>query len=262
MIVVGCDIGSTTAKAVVLEDKSLRAHVILPVEGSPKDAAIALLQALQSSTGISRDDIAAVCGTGYGQKNIPYATFVESEIVCHAKGVLYIDPQVRTIIDIGGQDAKVCRIDSFGNVERFVYNDKCASGTGRFLEITADVLEVPIQKLAELHQRGEKEIALSNQCVVFAESEIISLLNSGEEIGNIVKGLHKALASRVASLALSIGTVPKIAFTGGVAQNKGMVQALSHVLKTDVVVHEWCQIMGALGAALLARKRVENRVAS
>ncbi|MCX8123486.1 MAG: acyl-CoA dehydratase activase [Spirochaetes bacterium] len=262
MIVAGCDIGSTTAKAVVLEDTKLLWHAIVPVEGSPKDAAMELFEKLQRVTGIPKSEIAAVCGTGYGQKNIPYATFVESEIVCHAKGVLCVDPQIRTIVDIGGQDAKVCRIDNFGNVERFVYNDKCASGTGRFLEITADVLEVKLNDLAHLHKSGHKEIALSNQCVVFAESEIISLLNSGQEIGSIVKGLHKALASRVASLALSIGTVPKIAFTGGVALNGGMVEALAQVLKTELVVHQWCQIMGALGAALVARERVENRVAS
>ncbi len=262
MIVVGCDVGSTTAKAVIIDGDTIKGSVILLVEGSPKDSAVALYEELQHTVGVHSTDIAAVCGTGYGQKNIPYATFVESEIVCHAKGVLYVDPQVRTIIDIGGQDAKVCRIDSYGNVERFVYNDKCASGTGRFLEITADVLEVPIHQLAALHQCGEKEIALSNQCVVFAESEIISLLNGGEEIGNIVKGLHKALASRVASLALSIGVGEKIAFTGGVAQNAGMVLALEDVLKTKIVVHTYCQIMGALGAALIARDRVQNRVAS
>jgi len=182
--------------------------------------------------------------------------------VCHAKAALYLDKDVRTIIDIGGQDAKVCRIDAFGNVQRFVYNDKCASGTGRFLEITADVLEVPIEQLAQLDTQGTKEIALSNQCVVFAESEVISLLNSGEHMGNIVKGLHRALASRVASLALSIGVEQRIAFTGGVARNAGMVKALENVLKTALVVHEYCQVMGALGAALIAREKVMNRVAS
>jgi len=261
MIVAGCDIGSTTAKAVILDDTTLLGYTIIPVEGSPKDAAMALRYALKEKTGFLIDEAQAVCGTGYGQKNIPYATLYESEIVCHAKGIHSIDSDVRTIIDIGGQDAKVCRIDAFGNVERFVYNDKCASGTGRFLEITADVIEVPIERLGSIHEHGTKDISLSNQCVVFAETEIISLLNSGEEIGNIVKGLHKALASRVVSLAISIGIVPKIAFTGGVAQNFGMVKALNEVLKTNIVIHTYCQIMGALGAALIARERVENRVA-
>ena len=262
MIVAGCDIGSTTAKAVILDGDTIVTHTILPVEGSPRDAAIQLLEVTLNNAGITQKEIDAVCGTGYGQKNIPFASFMESEIVCHAKGIQYVNPDVRTIIDIGGQDAKVCRIDAYGNVERFVYNDKCASGTGRFLEITADVLEVPITELATLHTQGTKEIALSNQCVVFAETEVISLLNSGEEIGNIVKGLHRALSSRVASLALSIGTVPKIAFTGGVALNKGMIEALSTVLKTQVVVHEYCQIMGALGAALIAKERITQSVAS
>lgn len=262
MIVAGCDIGSTTAKAVILDDGNIIATVILPVEGSPKDAAEHLLAAVQEKTGVQPSDIEAWCGTGYGQKNIPYASTVESEIVCHAKGIQCIDPDVRTIIDIGGQDAKVCRIDAYGNVQRYVYNDKCASGTGRFLEITADVLEVPITELATLDAKGVKEVTLSNQCVVFAETEVISLLNSGEDMGNIVKGLHRALASRVASLALSIGVEEKIAFTGGVAHNAGMVGALERVLKTKLVVHEYCQMMGALGAALIAQERIKNRVAS
>ncbi len=262
MIVAGCDIGSTTAKAVILDDTNIIAKVILPVEGSPKDAAENLLAAVEKTTGIHSSSIEAWCGTGYGQKNIPFATIVESEIVCHAKGIQFIDPAVRTIVDIGGQDAKVCRIDAYGNVQRYVYNDKCASGTGRFLEITADVLEVPITELSTLDAKGVKDVTLSNQCVVFAETEVISLLNAGEDMGNIVKGLHKALASRVAALALSIGVEEKIAFTGGVAHNAGMVGALERVLKTKLVVHEYCQIMGALGAALLARERVQNRVAS
>ena len=262
MITAGFDIGSTTAKAVVLDSDSILGKVIVPVEGSPKDAAEVLLEAVAKQMGIDHNMIEALCGTGYGQKNIPYATMMESEIVCHAKAALYLDKDVRTIIDIGGQDAKVCRIDAFGNVQRFVYNDKCASGTGRFLEITADVLEVPIDQLAHLDTQGTKEIALSNQCVVFAESELISLINSGEHMGNIVKGLHRALASRVASLALSIGVEQRIAFTGGVARNAGMVKALENVLKTTLVVHEYCQVMGALGAALLAREKVMNRVAS
>ncbi|MGQ9842544.1 MAG: acyl-CoA dehydratase activase [Spirochaetota bacterium] len=262
MITAGFDIGSTTAKAVVLDGDSILGNVIVPVEGSPKDAADVLLEALSKQIGIDHNTVEALCGTGYGQKNIPYATMMESEIVCHAKAALYVDKDVRTIIDIGGQDAKVCRIDGYGNVQRFVYNDKCASGTGKFLEITADVLEVPIEQLAHLDTQGTKEIALSNQCVVFAESEIISLLNSGEQMGNIVRGLHRALASRVASLALSIGVEQKIAFTGGVAHNAGMRKALENVLKTSVVVHEWCQVMGALGAALIAREKAMNRVAS
>jgi predicted CoA-substrate-specific enzyme activase len=262
MIVAGCDIGSTTAKAVILDNSNIIATVLLPVEGSPKDAAHLLLSSVQEKTNIDIAQIEAWCGTGYGQKNIPYASIVESEIVCHAKGIQFIDPNVRTIIDIGGQDAKVCRIDAYGNVQRYVYNDKCASGTGRFLEITADVMEVPITQLATLDAKGVKEITLSNQCVVFAETEVISLLNSGEDMGNIVKGLHRALASRVASLALSIGVEEKIAFTGGVAHNAGMVSALERVLKTKLVVHEYCQIMGALGAALIAQERVKSRVAS
>ncbi len=262
MVVAGCDIGSTTAKAVILDGDTIVTHALLPVEGSPKDAAMQLLEVTLNNAGILHREIAAVCGTGYGQKNVPYASFMESEIVCHARGIQFIDPDVRTIIDIGGQDAKVCRIDAYGNVQRYVYNDKCASGTGRFLEITADVMEVPVTKLATLDASGVKEVTLSNQCVVFAETEVISLLNSGEDMGSIVKGLHRALASRVASLALSIGVEEKIAFTGGVAHNAGMVGALERVLKTKLVVHEYCQIMGALGAALIAKERMKHGVAS
>lgn len=255
MIVAGCDIGSTTAKAVLMEDNNILAKILFPIENGPRESAILLFEKIKEQTGIPPEKIDMVCGTGYGDKNIPYAKIMESEIVCHAKGALYLNSNIRTIIDIGGQDAKVSRIDEYGNIERYLYNDKCASGTGRFLEIVADVLDVSITELEKLHKNATKEIKLSNQCVVFVESEVISLLNNGEEAENIVKGMHMALASRVASMAFSIGVVSEIAFTGGVAQNKGMVYSLEKVLKTKLFVHEDCQVMGALGAAIIAKER-------
>jgi predicted CoA-substrate-specific enzyme activase len=163
-------------------------------------------------------------------------------------------PDVRTVVDIGGQDAKAIKIDDRGNVARYVYNDKCASGTGRFLEIIADALEVPLEELGNLSAQAKEFLTLSNQCVVFAETEIISLVNEGKDIPDIVAALHRAVAHRAAALAKSIGIEKKVVMTGGVANNFGMFEALQGALGVEIKRMPNPQIAGALGAAVIARE--------
>lgn len=253
MITAGCDVGSLTAKAVIMEDSTIRAFEIMRVYASPERSANEVMERALEKAGLQFKDIEYCVGTGYGRKNISFVKEIESEIACHARGAFFMIPSVRTVIDIGGQDAKAIKVDEQGNVMRYVYNDKCASGTGRFLEIIADALEVPLEKLGELSKDSKEFLTLSNQCVIFAETEIISLVNEGKDISDIVAALHRAVASRVAALAKSIIVEKDVVMTGGVAKNEGMFEALQNALGLEIKSVPNPQIMGALGAALIAQ---------
>jgi len=167
-------------------------------------------------------------------------------------------PSARTVVDIGGQDAKAIRVDEKGNVDRYVYNDKCASGTGRFLEIIADSLDIKLEDMGAISEKAKEKLTLSNQCVVFAETEIISLVNEGKEIPDIVSALHQAVANRAASLARGILVQPDAVMTGGVAKNAGMFTALERALGVKLHKVDKPQINGALGAALFAADQINN----
>jgi len=253
MITAGCDIGSLTAKAVVLKDGKIVSHQVIRVKTNPAESANEVLRLAAEKAGISMSDITATVGTGYGKEHIDFATSTCSEISCHAKGAWWSLPSVRTIIDIGGQDAKAIRINDQGNVARYIYNDKCAAGTGRFLEVMARALEVDLADMGELSARSTERIRISNQCVIFAETEVVSLINEGRETCDIIRGLHHAMANRVASLAKSIEVHEDVVMTGGVAKNSGMFNALSQGLGVAVkALPVDPQINGALGAALFA----------
>jgi predicted CoA-substrate-specific enzyme activase len=255
MIVAGCDVGSLSAKAVIMKDDAILAAQVIFSKPDPGDSAQAVMDNALAEAGVSLADIAYCIGTGYGRNSISFANAVESEITCHGKGAQWLMPKVRMVIDIGGQDAKAIRLDDNGKVVRFAYNDRCASGTGRFLEVMAGAMGIRLEDMGEISSRSKNPVAISNQCVVFAETEIISLINAGKDLSDIVSGLHKALAHRVASLANGVELDREITMTGGVAKNRGMFLALQEALgvritpmKTDP------QIIGALGAALLARQ--------
>jgi predicted CoA-substrate-specific enzyme activase len=254
MITAGCDVGSMTAKAVIMRDNSIIGSAVALTGPVSEKAAIEVMERALQKAGFSMDDIICCVGTGYGRKNIPFVTFRESEIACHAKGAVWQAPTVRTVIDIGGQDAKAVKVDSDGKVLRYLYNDKCASGTGRFLEIIAEALDIDLAEMGDLAKRATEKLTLSNQCVIFAETEIISLVNEGKEIPDIINALHHAVANRAASMAKSIVVEPDVAMTGGVAKNAGMFDALGSALDTELVKIEHPQINGAIGAALLARE--------
>jgi predicted CoA-substrate-specific enzyme activase len=252
MIVAGCDVGSLTAKAVIMEDEKILASAVILSKTAPEVSAREVMDRALASMGGSMKDIKRCVGTGYGRKHIPFVNSIESEIACHARGAVWQVPSARTVIDIGGQDAKAIKVDGSGGVTRFIYNDKCAAGTGRFLEIIADALEVKLGDLGDIATKSKKRITLSNQCVVFAETEIISLVNEGAEIPDIVRALHNAVANRAAALAKSIVIENDVVMTGGVAKNSGMFAALGSALGVDLKKSENPQINGAIGAALIA----------
>jgi predicted CoA-substrate-specific enzyme activase len=214
-----------------------------------------------TDAGLAMNALDYVIGTGYGRKKIPFADRVESEISCHGKGAWWSCDAIRTVIDIGGQDAKAIKLSESGEVIRYVYNDKCAAGTGRFLEVMAEALEVPLEDMGQISREAGRVLEISSQCVVFAESEIISLVNEGREIPDILKALHRAMANRILSLARSIGVEPEIAVTGGVAKNAGVYEALEEKLKMPVqTLRMDPQINGALGAAVMALETAAEKV--
>ncbi len=252
MIVAGCDVGSLTAKAVIMDGDGIVASAVALAKRSPEESARAVMDVALKDAGAAMTDLAWCVGTGYGRKHITFVNSVESEIACHARGAVWQSPSVRTVIDIGGQDCKAIKVEPSGAVSRFIYNDKCASGTGRFLEIIAEALEIKLEDLGTISMQSKKKITLSNQCVVFAETEIISLVNEGAEIPDIIRALHHAVANRAAALAKSITIEKDIVMTGGVARNAGMFDALKSALGADLMRVDNPQINGAIGAALMA----------
>jgi len=251
MAVVGLDIGSVAAKGVMLDEG--RSHLVLvPTGWSPRDAGKQVIDSLLNQGGKESDELETIVTTGYGKVALNYGRAV-SEIKCHARGLAALCPGVGTIIDIGGQDSKVIIIDDKGRVLDFAMNDKCAAGTGRFLQISATALGLDVSELGSI-ERADSSITINSMCTVFAESEIIGLLAQGTDKGGIVAGIHQSVGKRVAAMARRLGIKGQVAFTGGVAMNSGVSRALAEELGCPVRVPPDCQFTGALGAALLARE--------
>ena len=260
MIYAGCDVGSLTAKAVIFEEGKVLSKKVIQAKASPVESAQDVMGEALKETGLRLEDIAYMVSTGYGKDQIPFANSSRSEIACHARGAWWCQPTTRTVVDIGGQDAKAIRVNDEGKVENYRYNDKCASGTGRFLEVMAEALEVKLEEMGAIGEKSTKKINLSNQCVVFAETEVVSLINDGEAVADVIMGMNRSLSNRVAALAKSIGIENEVMFTGGVAKNSGVFAALEQALRCTLVPLENHdpQLMGALGAALLAKEMSEN----
>ena len=250
MTVIGIDIGSVAAKGCIIS-RGKHHLTIVPTGWSPRDAGQAIIDQLLDVSGIKLDQVERIYVTGYGRVAFEQADKTITEIKCHARGIAELNPEVRTIIDIGGQDSKVISIGERGQVLDFAMNDKCAAGTGRFLQVMATALGLDVSELGEAED-PERIIPISSMCTVFAESEIIGLLARGNPKGSIIAGLHKAVGKRVASMALRMGVQEKVAFTGGVAMNQGVKRALEKELGCILLVSDSCQFTGALGAALLA----------
>ncbi|MGI6181526.1 MAG: acyl-CoA dehydratase activase [Agathobaculum sp.] len=252
MFAVGIDIGSTASKAVVLaEDGAVAAKAIVPIGTGTVGPARVFSQVLEKA-GITREDVGWITATGYGRFSFEGINDQKSELSCHAKGISHLLPGTRTIVDIGGQDIKVMRINDKGLLMNFVMNDKCAAGTGRFLDTMAKVLDVDVTNLSELSFRADEAAEISSTCTVFAESEVISKLAANVKLENIVAGIHKSVARRVASLVQRVGVQLQVAMSGGVALNQGLVHSLEEEIDCQIQVHEDCQLAGALGAALYA----------
>ncbi|SHF45247.1 benzoyl-CoA reductase, bcr type, subunit D [Caldanaerobius fijiensis DSM 17918] len=252
-IVAGVDSGSLSTDVVILdEDYNILSYSVVPTGASIVESANKAFSQAIEKAGISRDDVSFVVSTGYGRINIPFADKQVTEITCHGKGAYFLNNSVRTIIDIGGQDSKVIRLDDHGNVVDFVMNDRCSAGTGRFLEVMAKALEIPLEEMGEEAQKATEEINITSICTVFAESEVISLIAQNKKRADIVKGLHNSVASKTIGLLDRVGRKGAYMMTGGVAKNRGVVEAIEQKIGEKVYVPEEPQIVGALGAAILA----------
>jgi len=258
VIVAGVDIGAATAKTVILSDNDVVSFCIIPTGSSVVSAAEAVTKEALVRAELSMCQLEYVVSTGYGRRAVPFANKTLTEIICHAAGVSSLMSQARTIIDIGGQDSKVIGLDDGGNVGNFTMNDKCAAGTGRFLEVMAGVLGVEISEMGSISLLGKQPCQITSTCTVFAESEMVSLRAEGKSREDILAGIHKALARRIAIMGQSVGFRKKVAFTGGVAKNVGIKKALEDEIGLKILVPEEPQIMGALGAAILAKTELAS----
>lgn len=249
----GIDSGSSSTDVVIIDsDKNIVSKtVILTGAGASVSGQLALDTALKEA-GLTKEDISSSITTGYGRNTLTLGDRSITEISCHAKGAYFLDPDVRTIIDIGGQDSKVIRLGENGEVVNFTMNDKCAAGTGRFLEIMAHTLQLSPDEMSNTGLKYNEELTISNMCTVFAESEIVSLIAQDKSVNDIVHALDDSIASRIAALVKRVDPIPRFMMTGGVAKNKGVVNAIEKKLGSQIIVNENAQVCGALGAALFA----------
>ena len=254
MLTIGIDIGSVTTKGALMADGSVLSLKSCFTGYNAEGAARNIYQELLENEKLSETQVEGVVATGYGRNNVPFATRTVTEIMCHAAGAHHLNPAIRAVIDIGGQDSKAIILGETGKVLNFVMNDKCAAGTGRFLEVMARALEVDLDQFGALSLRADHPAKISNLCAVFAESEVVSLIARGEKRENIIAGIHDAIGSRVAAMAgrLGMGRMSSLMMTGGVAKNSGVVCALEKALNQVVDVSPHAQMVGAIGAACLA----------
>ena len=270
MIFVGCDLGSTTGKIVVLDENlSVLGSSIVRSSHGPIKTFEKAVEKTAESMGISAEELLTkfknegrVVTTGYGRSNLPGYTDEVSEISCHAKGASHLCPSVRTIIDIGGPDCKVISVGPQGKVLDFQMNDKCSAGTGRFFEVMSRVLDIDLTHLAEEALKSKKPCSISKQCSVFAESEVISLVNNSVPLPDIAAGIHESIARRIHGMAFKVGVEEDVALTGGCSSNKALRKALEkrlHLPLAELTMDP--QLMGALGAALFAKEHFEEEKA-
>ncbi len=259
MIVAGCDTGSTTGKVVIMDGDTILGSSIVPSSAiSEKTSEIALEEALKG-TSVRREDILYCVGTGYGRTVIPFSNKNISEISCHGLGAFWANPKIRTIVDIGGQDCKVIKINEMGVVKDFVMNEKCAAGTGRFLMDISKTMGLSVEDLGPFSLMAQNIARLSSTCSVFATSEVIMLLSNKTPIEEIAAGLNEAVASRLVSLVRKVGLEPEFIISGGVSKNIGVVTFLEQKLGMKITpINYDPQLLGAIGATLFARKALEK----
>jgi len=257
---VGIDAGASATKAVIVnKDAEIVSYDIVPSGINFRASSEGALRKALESSGLDLTNILYTVSTGYGRALVN-AKSTSSEITCISRGVHRLFPSVRTIIDVGGQDSKAVKIDGNGRVLDFVMNDKCAAGTGRFLEVMSNTLGKSLDELSRLYFKSSKPIKISSTCTVFAESELISFISQGSEIEDVIAGLHEAIAERIYSMSSRIGFEKDVTFTGGVAKNHGFIDALSKKIGFNPTLPEEPQIICAFGAALAAIKKYEGNV--
>jgi len=253
MYAVGIDIGSTSGEVLILDSDDVLAWSIVDTGYNSRRAAVQALEEALARTDLARDQLDCIVATGYGRVAVEFADQQVTEISCYARGTHHLHPEAHTVIDIGGQDSKVVAIGPRGKPLDFAMNDKCAAGTGRFLEVMARALQLDLAELGPCALRAGRAAEISSTCTVFAESEVISLVAEGVDREEIVAGICQAIARRVGAMARRVGVEPPVVFAGGVAKNVGVVHALEEILGEKLIVPAEPQIVGALGAALLAR---------
>jgi benzoyl-CoA reductase subunit A len=259
MVTAGVDIGSLTGKALIMKDNEILSWAMIPTGADGALTANKVMELALDKAGLSHHDVDYTVSTGYGRVITTFAQQNFSEISCHAKGAHWFFPDVRTILDMGGQDCKAIRCDETGKVTDFVMNDKCAAGAGRSIEVMADLLQIPLDRVGECSlDIKAAEIPISTVCVVFAKSEALSQLRRGKHKNDILAGVCRALSIRILSLLQRVGIEPQFVISGGIAKNIGIVQRLGEKMGLIPRICIEPQIVGALGAALFAREQIEK----
>jgi len=255
VIVAGIDIGSRATKAVVMKDNTILATAIIDTGPESVKTSYLAIETVLQGTGLTLEDMEYVVATGYGRVLVPFARENISEISCHARGINWYFPSVRTILDMGGQDCKAINCDGDGQVVNFIMNDKCAGGTGRFLEMIADVLNIPLSQSGEVSLQSRNTIPFNTVCAVFAKTDAIAYLRQGVAKADILAGLHEAIATRSLNLLKRVSIQKDFTITGGIAKNSGMVAKLRQKVGMEPLLCADPQLVGALGAALFAAAR-------
>lgn len=259
MIVAGVDIGSLSSKALIMKDGKIIGSNLIRTGSSSQDSASTIMHLASKECDLSLKDISYIVGTGYGRVNVPFAQATITEISCHARGSSWLFPEVRTILDMGGQDCKAIRCDERGTVTNFALNDKCAAGTGRYLERVAETLGVELEQIGPLSlQPVEGPLSISRTCAVFAERDVKNLMRDGKHINDILAGACDAIVSRVLALLNQVRVEKVLCISGGVAKNIGVVRRIEEQVGFKVQIANEPQIVGALGAALFAADRVQQ----
>ncbi len=254
----GVDVGSTQTKAVVIDEhRNIVARCLVDTGASVIQAAQSAFSTALKDSGIGPEQVKFVIGTGYGRYKVSFGDKQVTEISCHGRGAAHMFPDTCTVIDMGGQDSKAIRVKPDGEIIDFCMNDKCAAGTGRFLGAAAKALGMTLDDLGPTARRSTKPVKISTTCTVFAEAEVLSWLGKGKTVEDILWGVHKSIATRSFGLLRRVGVVDQITFTGGVANNPGMIKALEEILDKKLNVSKDSHFMGALGAALFAMDALE-----
>ncbi len=258
VFVIGIDIGSASSKGIVLNDQGTRGSYVCPSGGDLKLTAERIRTKLLSQVGISEREISRTVATGFGSNSVNFADEVKPDIVCHGKGVFFLLPSVKTIIDVGDLYTKVLRIDGHGSVYKFLLSGKCAGGSGRILQVMAKVLQVRVEEIGELSLKSKKKVEFNTGCAVFAESEAISRISQEVKKEDLLAGIHRALAAQINSLAERMGVEQEVAMVGGGARDVGLVRALEEIRGHDILVPQRPHMTAALGAAIIATESLRQ----
>ena len=253
----GVDVGSTQTKAVIIDQSGvIVARALVDTGANVVQAAERAFADALTSGGLRETDVEYVIGTGYGRYRVNFGHDQVTEISCHGRGATHMFPRTRTVIDMGGQDTKAIRVSAAGEIEDFCMNDKCAAGTGRFLGAASSALAIPLDELGPVAQRSTRPVRISTTCTVFAESEVLAWLGKGKKVEDILWGVHQSIAVRSCALLRRVGITEEVTFTGGVARNTAMVQAIEERLGVVLNTSADSHFMGALGAAMIAGDRL------